>query len=141
MAYELFNIDGSNISWEHKTFEYDPARAFYAWDMNGVKDYFKNNEEMRAFLTMYPECTDYSDLPDNYIYVNLWAWDQDGKLKITENGKGTSRGDGQGGKSSVHVVLHGAHDCLEQRMEQQGLSQSAQVHAFPRKSLYSPTRR
>ena len=52
VAYELFNIDGSNISWEHKTFEYDPARAFYAWDMNGVKDYFKNNEEMRAFLTM-----------------------------------------------------------------------------------------
>ncbi|RXE68239.1 hypothetical protein ED328_08125 [Muribaculaceae bacterium Isolate-001 (NCI)] len=87
VAYELFNIDGSNISWEHKTFEYDPARAFYAWDMNGVKDYFKNNEEMRAFLTMYPEWTDYSDLPDNYIYVNLWAWDQDGKLKITENGK------------------------------------------------------
>lgn len=87
VAYELFNIDGKNINWEHKTFEYDPEQQFFVWDMNGVKDYFKKNQEVQAFLTMYPEWTDYSDIPDNYIYVNLWAWDPDGKLKITENGK------------------------------------------------------
>ncbi len=87
VGYEVFKINGSDIKWEHRTFEYDPSQQFFAWDMNGVKDYFKNNEEMKAFLTMYPEWTDYSDLPDNYIYVNLWAWDKKGKLKITENGK------------------------------------------------------
>ena len=26
-------------------------------------------------------------MPDNYVYVNLWAWDPKGKLTITENGK------------------------------------------------------
>ncbi len=55
--------------------------------MNGVKDYFANNREMRAFLKNYPKWTDYSDVPENYIYVNLWAWDPEGTLKITENGK------------------------------------------------------
>ena len=54
--------------------------------MNGVKDYFANNREMRAFLKNYPKWTDYSDVPENYIYVNLWAWDPEGTLKITENG-------------------------------------------------------
>ncbi len=86
-AYEIFNIDGKDLNWEHKAFEYEGDKQFFAWDMNGVKEYFKNNEEMQAFLTLYPEWTDYSDLPDNYIYINVWDWDQDGKLKVSENGK------------------------------------------------------
>lgn len=86
-AFEVFISDGPDIKWEHKTYEYDPEQKFFAWDMNGVKDYFKNNAEVRAFLKMYPKWTDYSDVPENYIYVNLWEWDPDGKLTITENGK------------------------------------------------------
>lgn len=86
-GYELFTVDGSDLKWEYKAFEYPEDRQFYAWDMNGVKDYFANNREMRAFLKNYPKWTDYSDVPENYIYVNLWAWDPEGTLKITENGK------------------------------------------------------
>lgn len=87
VAYEIFNNDGKNLHWEHKTFEYDPDRQFYAWDMNKVKEYFKNNEEIRAFLNMYHEWGDYSDVPENYVYVNIWAWDPAGKLTIKENGR------------------------------------------------------
>ncbi len=42
-GYELFTVDGSDLKWEHKAFEYPEDRQFYAWDMNGVKDYFANN--------------------------------------------------------------------------------------------------
>lgn len=87
VAYEIFNIDGKNLQWEHKTYEYDSESAFYTWDMNEVKKYFHNNEEMKAFRNLYPEWTDYSELPENYIYVNVWAWDPEGKLRIMENGK------------------------------------------------------
>lgn len=86
-AFEVFDADGPELTWTHKTFEYPDDRQFSAWDMNKVKEYFKNNEEAQAFLRMYPKWTDYSQLPDNYVYVNLWAWDPDGKLTITENGK------------------------------------------------------
>lgn len=86
-GYELVTVDGPEIKWDHKTFEYEPDRQFFAWDMNMLKDYFKNNAEMQAFLNMYPKWTDYSDQPDNAILINLWAWDPAGKLKVTENGK------------------------------------------------------
>ncbi len=86
-GYELFTADGPELKWEHKAFEYDHDKQFYAWDMNGIKDYFANEREVRAFRKNYPEWTDYSDVPENYVYVNLWAWDPEGELKITENGK------------------------------------------------------
>lgn len=86
-AFEIFQSDGKNLKWNHHTYEYSPEQTFFAWDMNEVKKYFSNNAEVKAYLTMYPNSTDYSDVGDNYVYVNVWAWDQDGKLKITENGK------------------------------------------------------
>lgn len=86
-AFELFTVDGKDIKWDHIPYEYDANEDFFVWDMNQVKDYLKNSGEFQAFKTMYPQWTDYSDIPDNYVYVNLWTWDPDGKLTITENGK------------------------------------------------------
>ncbi len=86
-GYEVMSVNGPDLKWQHKAFEYDPEKQFFVWDMNGVKDYFANNREMKAFRKNYPKWTDYSDVPDNYVYVNLWAWDPKGKLTITENGK------------------------------------------------------
>ncbi len=86
-AFEVFTVDGKDLKWDHVPYEYDADQQFFAWDGNGMKEYFKNNPEFNAFKTMYPKWTDYSDVPDNYVYVNLWAWDPDGKLTITENGK------------------------------------------------------
>ena len=125
VAYELFNIDGSNISWEHKTFDERREGLF-------------QKQRGDARIPHHVSRMDRLQRPSRQLHIcqSLGL----GSGRETEDYRkrqGTSRGDGQGGKSSVHVVLHGAHDCLEQRMEQQGLSQSAQVHAFPRKSLYS----
>ncbi len=86
-GYELLSVSGPELKWEHRTFEYGPEKQFFAWDANGIKEYFANNREVRVFLKNYPKWTDYSDVPDNYVYVNLWAWDPEGELKITENGK------------------------------------------------------
>lgn len=86
-AFELFTADGKDLKWDHIPYEYDADREFFAWDMNQVKDYFAKSAEMQAFLKNYPKWTDYSNVPDNYVYVNLWAWDPEGKLTIKENGK------------------------------------------------------
>ena len=86
-AYELMTVDGTDLKWEHVPYEYDRNRKFFAWDMNGVKDYFANNAEAQVFLKNHPKFTDYTDLPDNYIYLSLWDYDPEGSLKVTENGK------------------------------------------------------
>lgn len=86
-AFELFTADGKDLKWKHLAYEYPEDRTFYAWDMNSIKDYMQTSGEARAFKNLYPKWTDYSDVPDNYVYVNLWAWDPEGKLTITENGK------------------------------------------------------
>ncbi len=86
-AFEVFTADGKDLKWQHIPYEYDADRTFYAWDMNSIKDYMQKSGEAKAFKNMYPLWTDYSDVPDDYVYVNLWAWDPEGKLTIKENGK------------------------------------------------------
>lgn len=86
-GYEVFTVDGPQLSWEHRSFEKSPGQALYAFDMNVVKDYYKNNGEMAAFLRMYPECTNYEQMPANNILMQIWAWDPNGKLEVRENGK------------------------------------------------------
>lgn len=86
-AYEVFMAEGPELKWEHRTYDFEPDQHFFAWDMNEVKKYFKENAEVQAYLNMYPKWTDYSNVPENYVYVNMWDWDPDGKLTIKENGK------------------------------------------------------
>lgn len=86
-AFEVFDFKGPELVWSHKTYEYPDNRQFSAWDMNKVKEYFNDNEEVATFRRLYPNWTNYAELPENYVYVNLWSWDPDGKLTITENGK------------------------------------------------------
>lgn len=86
-GYEIFTIDGKDIKWRHETWDYEPGRQFIAYDMNKVKEYFNNNGEYKAYLKLYPKASAYDKVPKNTIYINLWAWDPEGKLKVTENGK------------------------------------------------------
>lgn len=87
VAWELVMVDGKDIKWDHRPFEYPADKQFFAWDMNRVKDYFKTNREARAFLTMHPKWTDYSELPENAVFIDVFSYDPKGNLKVTENGK------------------------------------------------------
>lgn len=86
-GYEVFTIDGPEIKWRHETWDFEPGRQFVAYDMNKVKEYFAGNGEYQAFRKLYPKGSSYETVPENTVYINLWAWDPAGKLKVTENGR------------------------------------------------------
>lgn len=87
VGYELFFGDGDSLRWEHRTFEYSPDTQFWVWDMNKVKEYFANSGEYRAFRKYFPAWSDFSEVPANSVWIDLWAWDPEGTLKVTENGR------------------------------------------------------
>lgn len=86
-GFEVFLADGKDLKWCHLTYEYEPGRQFWAWDMNRVADYFKNSAEFQVFNKYFPKWSDFSEVPENSVWIDLWAWDPEGKLKVTENGK------------------------------------------------------
>lgn len=86
-GYEIFTMDGPEIKWRHESWDYEPGRAFLAFDMNEVKKYFDGNATYKAYVKDYPGISDLLDVPENEIYINLFTWDPLGKLKVTQNGK------------------------------------------------------
>ena len=59
-----------------------------AYDMNNVKQAARLN--WHDYIHLYdPNRTDYSTLEDNVIYINVWDWDPQWKIEVTEAGKST----------------------------------------------------
>lgn len=86
-GFEVFTVDGDDFKWKHRMYEYEDGRQFIAWDMNKVKDYFKNNAEYQAFIKLRPKWTDFSEVPENEVWISMTAYDPAGKLRVTQEGK------------------------------------------------------
>lgn len=86
-GFEVFSVDGDDFKWKHRMYEYEEGRQFLAWDMNAVKDYFKNNTEYQAFIKLRPNWTDFSEVPENEVWISMTAYDPAGKLKVTQDGE------------------------------------------------------
>lgn len=85
-GFEILTADGNTIQWQHHNFEYPDSRQFHAWDVNALQRYFTTNPEAKALLNIYPQYTDYTDLPANSILISHWSHDPSGTLTATENG-------------------------------------------------------
>ena len=55
--------------------------------MNAVKKFFAENGEYQVARKYYPNWSDFSQTADGEVWINIWAWDPEGTLKVTENGK------------------------------------------------------
>lgn len=86
-AFEVLTADGKELIWDHVPYEFDSDKKFFVWDSNGLRDYYENSDEVKAFLNNYKQWRPAKKIPQDYVYVNLWSWDPKGKLTITENGK------------------------------------------------------
>ncbi len=87
-GYDIFNVNGNNITWKHKSYEEPDTKGFFAMDGNAVKHFYNSNPEMQTYLRMYPKASNLREtLPDNQILINLWLWEPQGKLVVKENGK------------------------------------------------------
>lgn len=85
-GYMVFDNDKTDITWRYKTMKYDFSKQFRSYDFNTVKEYFDNNEMVPAFFNRYPHRERYNDLNENMVLINIWNWDPNWTIKVTENG-------------------------------------------------------
>ncbi|MCQ2136507.1 MAG: calcineurin-like phosphoesterase family protein [Bacteroidales bacterium] len=86
-GFEVFPVDGKDIKWYFVSNDDGEDEQFRVFDMNGVRDYYKANGEMKAFLKHNPKRTDYADIEDNMVYINVWAWEKGWTISVKENGQ------------------------------------------------------
>ena len=82
----VFDNDKTDITWRYKAMKYDFSKQFRSYDFNTVKEYFDNNEMVPAFFNRYPHRERYNDLNENMVLINIWNWDPNWNIKVTENG-------------------------------------------------------
>lgn len=87
VGFATFVTKNNDVTWDFSAFEYPAEKQMFAFDMNNAKKYFATNGGARAFLRHYPQWTNYSNLPENTVYISIWNWDPEGKVTVKENGK------------------------------------------------------
>jgi hypothetical protein len=86
-GFSVFPVDGKNIEWYFTSADCGSERQFRAFDLNSVRDYYKNSGEMRVLLENNPERTDFAKVEANRVAIHIWDWAPDWKITVTENGK------------------------------------------------------
>ena len=86
-GFSVFPVDGKNIEWYFTSADCGSERQFRAFDLNSVRDYYKNSGEMRVLLENNPERTDFAKVKNNRVAIHIWDWAPDWKITVTENGK------------------------------------------------------
>jgi|GEM_PF-211935 len=94
-GYEFFTVKGTDISWQYHSLEADNNSQFHAVDMNPVKAAYQT-DPIIAGVTEYSKNgsadwsatrKDYSTFDDNCLLLNVYNYDIDWKIEVTENGK------------------------------------------------------
>lgn len=103
-GYEVFEVDGRDIRWHYKGIGLEDDYQFRAYDMNEVL----KNERIRSSGDFTPEGTagGMNDAcGENDILVNIWGWQPDWTVRVTENGQ-QLRGVRVIGKDPLHKITY-----------------------------------
>ena len=85
-GYYLWEFDGDKAHWEFKSMESKDCNQFRIYDMNTVRQFYAQDPTIRAMLKKYPEREDFATTRDNIIMVNVYAYENDWKVEILEDG-------------------------------------------------------
>jgi len=86
-GYYVFYVNGKKITWDYQSISEPKNVQLRAWDMNEVRQYCRNNSDYEHFIKVYSKRCDYRKIPDNQVWINVWAFDSKWKIKAWENGK------------------------------------------------------
>lgn len=86
-GFYIFHVDGKKFTWQYQALS-DPIDVqFRAFDMNEVRRYSQQSTGFADFIKAYPSRCDFRKVPDNQVWLNVWAWDPQWKVKVYEDGK------------------------------------------------------
>ncbi len=87
-GFAVFEIKGSDIEWYYKGSNCDRNEQFRSYDMNTVKEYLSNYIDLLNHQTDPARDTagdDYGALGSNVVYINVWNYDPQWSITVTEN--------------------------------------------------------
>ena len=85
-GFEVFPFSGRHMEWYFVSLDDGAQQQFRVFDMNAVRDYYRTNGEVRTMLKHFDKRTDYGQIEDNMLLINVWAWESKWKIRVTENG-------------------------------------------------------
>ena len=86
-GFEVFPVDGNDIRWYFVSTDDGASQQFRVFDLNAVRDYYRNDGAVQAMLKHYTGRTRFDEMPDNMLLVNVWAWESKWKIEASENGR------------------------------------------------------
>lgn len=88
-GYGVFEVKGRDIKWYYKGIGCGREEQFRSYDMNLAKSILGEYVEVLDKQTDSPRDTagdDYKDLESNMVYINVWNYDPQWKIEVTEGG-------------------------------------------------------
>ncbi|MCI1640821.1 MAG: calcineurin-like phosphoesterase family protein [Bacteroidales bacterium] len=87
-GYAIWNFDGTDINWRYKGTGWDENYQFRSYDLNNVSFTMADVPNMPSSLesSFKPYMDAYPKNSDNNVLVNVWNWDPEWSISITENG-------------------------------------------------------
>ena len=82
-GYMRWNVRDDNLQWSFKPI-HEGERQMRLYDMNTVRDFYRNNSTMRSIMQEYPTRVDYGTVGDNMLMVNVFSYAPGWQVAICE---------------------------------------------------------
>lgn len=86
-GYQVFTIQGKDISWQLRTLEGTGNEQMRIIDGNTIREFQRANSTWQAIMKKYPGRQDFSKLADNTVLINVFNYDQEWTVRVYEDGK------------------------------------------------------
>ncbi len=83
-GFEVFDVKGRDLSWYYTSTDHGAGQQFTAYDINTVRDYWREAPEARVFSNTYEGHSDFASAEDNLVYINVWAWEPTWRIHVRE---------------------------------------------------------
>lgn len=85
-GYSRWTVRGDSLEWKFVPIEYSQEPQFRVSDMNEVKRLLSTDATAVELEKKFDRMPKYSDCEANSLLINVFAWDDDWKIEVTENG-------------------------------------------------------
>ncbi len=85
-GYSRWTVRGDSIEWKYASIEDHSDPQMRVLDMNTVKQFLDTDADAVALSKTFKQMPTYDAFEENSVLINVFAWDDDWKLEVTENG-------------------------------------------------------
>ncbi len=86
-GYSRWTVHGDSLEWKFVPIEFKQEPQFRVTDMNVVKQFLSTDKTAKELTKTFDRMPKYADCEENSMLINVFAWDDDWKIEVTENGK------------------------------------------------------